>query len=34
MDQTGGVEDDGLVLGERIGGILVGQGARDDVALR
>ncbi len=34
MDQTGGVEDDALVLGERVSGILVGKGARDDVALR
>ena len=34
MDQTGGIEYDGLVLGERVSGVLVGQGARDDVALR
>ncbi len=34
MDQTDGIKDDGLMFGERIGGILVGQGAGDDVALR
>ena len=33
MDETGGVKDDGLVLGECIGGIVVGQSAGDDVAL-
>jgi hypothetical protein len=33
MDETGGVKNDGLVLGECIGGIVVGQSAGDDVAL-
>ena len=34
VEQADGVEDDGLMLGERVGGVLVGQGARDDVSLR
>ena len=34
VEQPGGVEDDGLVLGERIGGVLVGQRTGDDIALR
>ena len=34
MDQTDGIKDDGLMFGKHIGGILVGQGASDDVALR
>ena len=32
--QTDGIEDDGLMFGERVGGILVGQGTGDDIALR
>ena len=34
VEQPDGVEDDGLVFGERVGGVLVGQSAGDDVALR
>ena len=34
MNETDGVEDDGLMFGERVGGVVVRQGARDDVALR
>ena len=34
MDETDGVEDDGLMFGERVGGIFVGKGTGDDVALR
>ncbi len=34
VEQTGGIEDDGLVLGESVGGILVGESSGDDVALR
>ena len=34
VEQADGVEDDGLVFGERVGGVLVGQGAGDDAALR
>ena len=33
MEQTDGVEDDGLMFGQRIGGILVGQRAGDDVCV-
>src|SRR6476620_11721496 len=34
VDETDGIEDDGLMFGERVGHVLVGQGAGDDVALR
>ena len=34
VEQSDGVEDDGLVLGQRVGGVLVGQRAGDDAALR
>ena len=34
LEQTDGVEDDGLAFGEDVGGVLVLQGAGDDVALR
>ena len=34
LKQTDGVEDDGLAFGEDVGGVLVLQGAGDDVALR
>jgi hypothetical protein len=34
VEQADGVEDDGLVFGERVGGVLVGQRAGDDAALR
>ncbi len=34
VEQSGGVEDDGLVLGESVGGVLVGESSGDDVALR
>jgi hypothetical protein len=34
VEQLDGVEDDGLVFGERVGDVLVGQRAGDDAALR
>ena len=34
VEQTDGVEDDGLMFGQRVGGVLVGQRTGDDVALR
>ncbi len=34
VEQLDGVEDDGLMLGQRVGGVLVGQCAGDDAALR
>jgi hypothetical protein len=34
MDETNGTEDDGLMLGKRVGDILVGEGAGDNIALR
>jgi hypothetical protein len=34
VDETDRIEDAGLMFGERVGGVLVGQGAGDDVALR
>ena len=34
VQQLDGVEDDGLMFGERVGGVLVGQRAGDDAALR
>src|SRR6478752_1394224 len=34
VDETDGIEDDGLMFGERVGCVLVGQGAGDNVALR
>ena len=33
VEQADGVEDDGLVFGERVGGVLVGQRAGDDVCV-
>jgi hypothetical protein len=34
VEQSDGVEDDGLAFGEDVGGVLVLQGAGDDVPLR
>ena len=34
VDETDGIEDDGLMFGKRVGGILVGLGTGDDIALR
>ena len=34
VEQLDGVEDDGLVFGQRVGGVLIGQRASDDAALR
>jgi hypothetical protein len=34
VEQADGIEDHGLMLGERIGRVLIGKSARNDVALR
>ena len=34
VEQLDGVEDDGLMFGQRVGGILIGERAGDDAALR
>ena len=34
VEEADGVEDDGLMLGERVGGVLVGEGSRHDISLR
>ena len=34
FEQCDGVQDGGLTFGERVGGVVVRQGTRDDVALR
>ena len=34
VEQADGVEDDGLMFGQRVGGVLVGQRSGDDAALR
>ena len=34
VEQLDGVEDDGLMFGQRVGGVLVGERAGDDAALR
>ena len=34
VQQLDGVEDDGLMFGQRVGGVLTGQRASDDASLR
>lgn len=34
VQQSDGVEDDGLMFGQRVGGVLTGQRASDDASLR